>query len=157
METVSFQHCWSVLEAQVALLVVSSSSALLGLVSLIFLWTKAHRFSNMFRSDRVLGESRTPALWSVNRSLVGLALWARMTCWKRKPSSPSSFSADRSVKKTQWTNTSRGHETWNYQWWRKLHIGLQATWLLCLSALPPELYPKRGLWTTEQRSCRFPS
>ncbi len=44
----------------------------------------------------------------------------------------------------------------------KLHSGLQATWILCLSTLPPDLdfqmkskmyfYLKRGLWTTEQQA-----
>ncbi len=38
--------------------------------------------------------------------------------------------------KIQWTNTSRRHGTPNHLWLWKLHTGLQATWILCLSILP---------------------
>ncbi len=40
--------------------------------------------------------------------------------------------------KTQWTNTSRWHGSPNHHWLWKLHTGLQATWILCLSSLPPD-------------------
>ncbi len=66
------------------------------------------------------------------------------------------------TQKTQWTNTSRWHGSPNHHWLWKLHTGLQATWILCLSTLPPRLWDldfqmkckiyfhlKRGLWTTE--------
>ncbi len=45
MEGDQFVHCWGGMEAQVSLTVAFSSSALLGLVSLIFLLTIPHRFS----------------------------------------------------------------------------------------------------------------
>ncbi len=42
------------------------------------------------------------------------------------------------LQKTQWTNTSRWHGSPNHHWLWKLHTGLQATWILCLSSLPPD-------------------
>ncbi len=42
------------------------------------------------------------------------------------------------LKKTQWTNTSRWHGSPNHHWLWKLHTGLQATWILFLSSLPPD-------------------
>ncbi len=53
MEVISLWHCWGGMEAQVSLIVAFSSSALLGLVSLIFLLTIPHRFSMGFRSGWV--------------------------------------------------------------------------------------------------------
>ncbi len=50
MESISLWHCSGVMEAQVALIAAFRSSALLGLVSLIFLLTIPHRFSLGFRS-----------------------------------------------------------------------------------------------------------
>ncbi len=41
-------------------------------------------------------------------------------------------------RKTQWTNTRRWHGSPNHHWLWKLHTGLQATWILCLSTLPPD-------------------
>ncbi len=40
--------------------------------------------------------------------------------------------------KTQWTNTSRWHGTPNHHWLWNLYTGPQATWILCLSSLPPD-------------------
>ncbi len=45
MEVISLWHCSGVMKAQVALIAAFRSSALLGLVSLIFLLTMTHRFS----------------------------------------------------------------------------------------------------------------
>ncbi len=50
---ISLCHCSGVMEAQVALIAAFRSFALLGLVSLIFLLTIAHRFSMGFRSGWV--------------------------------------------------------------------------------------------------------
>ncbi len=41
-------------------------------------------------------------------------------------------------KKTQWTYTGRWHGSPNHHWLWKVHTGLQATWILCLSTLPPD-------------------
>ncbi len=35
-------------------------------------------------------------------------------------------------------NTSRWHGSPNHHWLWKLHTGLQATWIMCLSTLPPD-------------------
>ncbi len=45
---------------------------------------------------------------------------------------------DCGLQKTQWTNTSRWYGSPNHHWLWKLHTGLQATWILCLSTLPPD-------------------
>ncbi len=64
------------MEAQVSLTVAFRSSALLGLVSLIFLLTIPHRFSMGFRSGEFAGQSSTVTPWSLNQLLVPLAVWA---------------------------------------------------------------------------------
>ncbi len=76
-------------EAQVALTVAFRSSALLGLVSLIFLLTIPHRFSMEFRLGELAGQSSTVTPWSLNRLLVPLAVWTgAKSCWKMKSASP---------------------------------------------------------------------
>ncbi len=76
-------------EAQVALIAVFSSSALLSLVSLIFLLTIPHRFSVGFRSGEFAGQSSTVTPWSLNQLSVPLAVWAgAKSCWKMKSASP---------------------------------------------------------------------
>ncbi len=63
MEIISLWHCSGVMEAQVALIAAFRSSALLGLVSLIFLLTIPYRFSMGFRSGEFAGQSRTVTPW----------------------------------------------------------------------------------------------
>ncbi len=72
VEVISLWHCWGGMEAQVSLTVAFSSSALLGLVSLIFLLTIPHRFSMGFRSGEFAGQSSTVTPWSLNQLLY---LW----------------------------------------------------------------------------------
>ncbi len=89
MEVISLWHCWGGMEAQVSLTVAFRSSALLGLVSLIFLLTIPHRFSMGFRSGEFAGQSNTVTPWSLNKLLVPLAVWAgAKSCWKMKSASP---------------------------------------------------------------------
>ncbi len=77
------------MEAQVALIAAFRSSALLGLVSLIFLLTIPHRLSMGFRSGEFAGQSSTVTPWSLNQLLVPLAVWAgAKSCWKIKSASP---------------------------------------------------------------------
>ncbi len=111
------------MEAQVSLTVAFSSSALFGLLFLIFLLTIQHRFSMGFRSGEFAGQSSTPTPWSFNQLLVLLAVWAgARSCWKMKSASLKSWSAegnkvlqhflvngcsDVGFQKTQWTNNSR--------------------------------------------------
>ncbi len=97
MESISLWHCSGVMEAQVALIAAFRSSALLGLLSLIFLLTIPHRFSLGFRSGEFAGQSSTVTPWSLNQLLVHLAVWAGAdSCWMaaltvdfRKPSGPT--------------------------------------------------------------------
>ncbi len=53
---------------------------------------------------------------------------------------------DCGLDKTQWTNTSRRHSTPNHHWLWKLHTGLQATWILCVSLFLQTLGP----WFTNE-------
>ncbi len=76
-------------EAQVALIAAFRSSALLCLVSLIFLLTIPHIFSMGFRSGEFAGQSSTVTPWSLNQLMVPLAVWASVkSCWKMKSASP---------------------------------------------------------------------
>ncbi len=89
VEAISLWHCSGVMEAQIALIAVFRSSALLDLVSLIFLLTILHRFSMGFRSGKLAGQSNTVTPWSLNQLLVPLAVWAgAKSCWKMKSASP---------------------------------------------------------------------
>ncbi len=95
------------MEAQVSLTVAFSSSASFGLLFLIFLLTIPHRFSMGFRSGEFAGQSSTPTPWSFNQLLVLLAVWAGAeSCWKMKPASLKSWSAEGSLKcsKISWLN-----------------------------------------------------
>ncbi len=73
MEAISMWHCSGVMEAQVALIAAFRSSALLGLVSLIFLLTIPHGFSMGFRWSGFAGQSSTVTPWSLKQLLVPLA------------------------------------------------------------------------------------
>ncbi len=72
MEAISLWHCSGVMEAQVALIAAFRSSALLGLVSLIFLLTIPQIFRVGFRSGMFSGQSSTVKPWSLNQILVPL-------------------------------------------------------------------------------------
>ena len=58
------------MEAQAALIAALSLSALLGLMSLIFLFTILHRFSMGLRTGEFAGQSRKVIGWSLNQVLV---------------------------------------------------------------------------------------
>ncbi len=167
MEVISLWHCWGGMEAQVSLTVAFSSSAFFGLLFLIFL---LKRFSLGFRSGEFAGQSSTPTFGGhFNQLLVLLAVWAdAKSCWKMKSASLKSCLAEGSIKcskislcsdvgfqKTQLTNTSRWHCNPNHHIMWKLNTGLQATWAMGFSTLPPDKtcsHLKRGLWTTGQQS-----
>ncbi len=134
------------MEAQVSLTVAFSSSALLGLVSLIFLL----RFSMGFRSGEFAGQSSTITLWSLNQLLVPLAVWAgAKCCWKiHSGPTPADDMAAQII-------TDCGNFTLDF----KQH-GFCASPLFlqrpCLQ-MKCKIYfhLKRGLWTTEQQSSSF--
>uniref|UniRef100_A0A1A8LRK9 Uncharacterized protein n=1 Tax=Nothobranchius pienaari TaxID=704102 RepID=A0A1A8LRK9_9TELE len=62
----SIRHCSGFMRARVALIVVFSSSELLGVACCIF-FTIAHRLSTKLRSDEFAGQSRTRIPWSLNQ------------------------------------------------------------------------------------------
>ncbi len=135
-----------------------SSSVLLDRLFLIFLLKISHRFHMGFRSGMLAGQSSTVISWSANHLEVVLALWAgakvllekeisisikRVSRWKHTVLQNLLVDSciDFGLHKTQWTNTSRHHDTPNHHWLRKLHTGLQAAWILCLSSLLPDSRP----------------
>ncbi len=163
MEVISLWHCWGGMEAQVSLTVAFSSSVFFGLLFLIFLLTLPHIFS-MFRSGEFAGQSSTPTPWSSKQLLVLLAVWAgAKSCWKmnsaslkssrRKHEVPKNLlvngCSDAGFHKTQWTNTSRWHYTPNHHRLWKLNTGLQATWAMSFSTLPPDSRTLVSKWNTK--------
>ncbi len=117
----------------------------------------------------VAGQSRTVISWSANHLEVVYALWLGakvllekeinisiklVSRWKHKVlqnllvDSCTDFGLD----KTQWTNTCRQYSTPNHHGLQKLHTGLQATWILCLSTLPPDSGTLISKWNTK---CTF--
>ncbi len=154
MEVISLWHCWGGMEAQDFF---DSGLQLIctffGLLFLIFFLRIPHRFSVGFRSGEFAGQSSSPTPWSFNQLL---AVWAgAKSCWKMKSASLKSSRrkhevlqdflvngcSDVCLKKTQWTNTSRCHCTPNHHRLWKLNTGLQATWAMSFSTLPPDFGP----------------
>ncbi len=142
------------MEAQVALTVAFSSSALLGLVSLIFLLTIPHRFSMGFRSGEFAGQSSTVTPWSLNQLLVPLAVWAgTKSCWKMKSPSPAADDMAAQI------ITDCGNFTLDFK-----QLGFCASPVFLQTRLwdldfqmkcKIYFHLKRGLWTTEQQSSSF--
>ncbi len=139
------------MEAQVSLTVAFSSSALLGLVSLIFLLTIPHRFSIGFRSGEFAGQSSTPTPWSFNQLLVLLAVWAgAKSCWKMKSTSLKKLVSRRKHEVLQHflvngcsdvgfqKNTMDHHQQMTLNPKSSLNTGLHATWAMSFSTLPPD-------------------
>ncbi len=123
-------------------------------------------FHMHFRSGMLAGQSRTVILWTENHLEVVYALWAGakvlmekeisisiklVSRWKHKVlqnplvDSCTNFGLD----KTEWTNTCRHHSTPNHPGLQKLHTGLQAAWILCLSTLPPDSGTLISKWNTK--------
>ncbi len=127
MEVISLWHGQGGMEAQVALIAAFRSSALLGLVSLIFLLTIPHRFSMGFRSGEFAGQSSTVTPWSLNQLL--------------HPKSSLT------VETSHWTSSNMdslplhsSSRLWDLDFQMKCKI---------------YFHLKRGLWTTEQQSSSF--
>ncbi len=142
-------------EAQVALIVAFRSSALLGLVSLIFLLTILHRLMG-FRTDGFAGQSSTVTpchgqwtsfwyLWQcgqVSSSAGKLNQHLHKACQLKEAWSALKcpgrwlhwlWTSENTVDQhQQMTSSPNHHRLW------KLHNGLQATWILCLFTLPPD-------------------
>ncbi len=135
-----------------------SPSGSLDRLFLIFLLKISHRFHMGFRSCMLADQSSKVISWSANHLEVVLALWAGakvllekeisislklISRWKHKVLQNLLVDGciDFGLDKTQWANTSWRHSTPNHPWLRKLHTGLQAAWILCLSSLPPDSRP----------------
>ncbi len=57
--------------------------------------------------------------------------------------------SDFGFQKTQWTKTSRWHCTPNHHWLWKLNTGLQVTWAMSFSTLPPDSRTLVYKWNTK--------
>ncbi len=150
------------------------SSGLLDRLFLIFLLKISHRFHMGFRLGMLAGQSSTVISWSAKHLEVILALWAGakvllekeisfsiklVSRWRHKVLQNLVVDGciDFGLDKTQYTNTSRRHDTPNHHWLRKLLTGLQAAWILCLSSLPPDSRPwfpneMQNLLSSEKRT-----
>ncbi len=173
----SISEVWHGSDQSVALLRhywVFSLSGLLDWLFLIFLLKISHRFHMGFRSGMLAGQSSTVISWSAKHLEVVLAVWAGakvllekeisisiklVSRWKHKVLQNLLVDGciDFGLDKTQWTNTSKRHGTPNNHWLQKLHTGLQAAWILCLSSLPPDsrsglLNEMQNLLSSEKRT-----
>ncbi len=164
MEVISLRHCWGRMEAQVSLIVAFSSSACLvscfsfsswqyliyslrgsGLVSLLA--SQAHQHHGHLTNVWCFwqcGQVPNPAgKWNQHLLLVS----------RRKHVVLHNFlvngCSDVGFQKTQWTNTSRWHCTPNHHRLWKLNTGLQATWAMSFSTLPPDSRTLVSKWNTK--------
>ncbi len=138
MEVISLWHCSGVMKTQIALIAAFMSSALLGLVSLIFFLIIPHRFSMVFRSGEFAGQSSTETPWSLNQLLVGsvgrcqvlleneISIAIKLVSRRKQGSALKcpGRCVDCGLQKTQWTNTSRWNGSPNHHWLWKLHTRL---------------------------------
>ncbi len=106
----------------------------------IFFLTIPHMFSMGFRSGEFADQSSTPTPWSCNQLLVLLSVWA---------GAKSFFFENVGFQKTLWTNTSRWPCTPNHRRLWKLNTGLQATWAMSFSTLPPDSMTMVSKWNTK--------
>ncbi len=163
MEVISLWHCWGGMEAQVSLTMAFSSSAFFGLLFLIFLLTIPHRSSMGFRSGEFAGQSSIPTPWSTLGAFgsVGkcqILLENKISIFKKQVSRRKHevlqdflVNGCRNVgfQKTQWTKTSRWHCISNHHRLWKLNTGLQATWAMSFSTLPPDSSTLLSKWNTK--------
>ncbi len=184
MEVISLWHCWGGMEAQVSLTVAFRSSALLGLVSLIFLLTIPHRFSMGFRSGEFAGHSSTVTPWSLNQlwylwqcgqvpSPAGkLNQHLHKACQQKEAWSALKFpgrwlrwlwtsenAVDQHMQMTWQPKSSLTVETSHWTSSNKDSVPLHSSsrlWDLDFQ-MKCKIYfhLKRGLWTTEQQSSSF--
>ncbi len=185
MEVISFVALLRCMEAQVSLTVAFSSSALLGLVSLIFLLTIPHRFSMGFRSGEFAGQSSTVTPWSLYQLLVPLAVWAgAKSCWKMKSGISIKLVSRRKHEvplkypgrwlRWLWTSENTVDQHQQMTWQPKSSLTMETShWTSSnMDSVPLHsssrlwdldfqmkckiyFHLKRGLWTTEQQSSSF--
>ncbi len=148
-------HCWGGMEAQVSLTVAFSSSTFFGLLFLVFRLKIPHTFSMGSGLVSLLASQNTNTMVILTNFWCFLQWWAgAKSCWKMKSASLKSWSAEEEAwsaptflgklcsdidfQKTKWTNTSRWHRIPNHHRLWKLNTGLQATWAMSFSTLPPD-------------------
>ncbi len=183
METISLWHCSGVMEAQVTLIAAFRSSALLGLVSLIFLLTIPRRFSERFRSGKFAGQSSTvtplnqllvpfwqcgqmpsPAgKWNqhLHKACQQKEAWSALKCpgrWLRWLWT-SENTVNQHQQMTWQPNSSLTVETSHWTSSNMDSVSLHSSsrlWDLDFQ-IKCKIYfhLKRGLWTTEQQSSSF--
>ncbi len=137
MEVISLWHCWGGMEAQVSLTVAFSSSALLGLVSLIFLLTIPHILYGV-QVRRVCWPNKHSKhhghwtsfwyLWQCGQVPSPAGKWNQhlhKACQQKEAWSALKFPGRWLrwlwTQKTQWTNTSRRHGSPNHHWLETSH------------------------------------
>ncbi len=178
-------HCSGVMEAQVALIAAFRSSALLGLVSLIFLLTIIpHRFSMGFRSGEFAGQSSTvtPCHWTsfwylwqcgqvpspagkwnqhLHKACQQKEAWSALKCpgrWLRWLWT-SENTVDQHQQMTWQPKSSLTVETSHWTssniYYLPLHSSSRRWDLDFQIRCKIYFHLKRGLWTTEQQSNYF--
>ncbi len=184
MEVISLLHCWGGMEAQVSLTVAFSSSALLGLVSLIFLLTIPHWFSMGFRSGEFAGQSSTVTPWSwtsfwylwqcgqVPSPAGKLSQHLHKACQKKKAWSALKFPGR--WLRWLWTSENTVDQHQQMTWQPKSSLTVETShWTSSNMDFVPlhsssrlwdldfqmkckiYFHLKEGLWTTEQQSSSF--
>ncbi len=159
MEAISLWHCWGTTEPSACLdCCINCFSS--------FSWKYPNIFHMGFRSGMLAGQSSTVTPWSANHMEVFFALWAGAEVLLEKETSISIKLVSRwkhkvlqnilvdgcidfGLDKTQWTNTNRRHGNPHHPWLQKLHAGLQAAWILCLSTLPPDSGTLISKWNSK--------
>ncbi len=148
MEALSLWHCWVAIEPS------AHQDCWIDCIS-SFSWK--YPIYSIWGSGQAycLGQSSTLISWSANHLEVVLTLWADTKVLLEKEISISIKLVSRwnqkvlqnllvygcidfGLDKTEWTTTSRCPRTTNHHRLWKFHTGLQATWILCLSTLPPD-------------------
>ncbi len=180
MELISLWHCWGGMEAQVSLTVAFRSSALLGLVSLIFLLTIPHRFSMGFRSGEFAGQHHGHwtsfwYLWQCGQVPSPAGKWNQhlhKACQQKEAWSALKFPGR--WLRWLWTSETTVDQHQQMTWQPKSSLTVETShWTSSnMDSVPLHsssrlwdldfqmkckiyFHLKRGLWTTEQQSSSF--
>ncbi len=150
-------------EAQVALIAAFRSSALLGLVSLIFFLTIPHRFSIGFRSGEFAGQSSKVTTCSLNQLLVPLAVWGgakwkwklnqhlHKACQQKEVWSALKFPGR--WLRWLWTSENTVDQHQQMTWHPKSSLTVETShWTSSLSTLPPDSGTLISKWNAK---CTF--
>ncbi len=156
MEVISLWHCWGGMKPRFLWLWPSAHLHVLVSFFLIFLLTIPRRFYEV-QVWWVCWPIKHTNTCSFNQLLVLLAVWAgAKSCWKMKSASLKSCQ-----QKEAWSASKCIGKRVQWRWFS--NTGLQATWAMSFSTLPPDSrtlvskwntcsHLKRGLWTTGHQS-----